>query len=113
MPLGDLTGDYGLRHDPRDGRKGKGYFGPLTNSNGDPMTELSVGDGGREYPSLVPTLTKGELDHLLNGGEMTDEIRFKAKAHAALRGQRGKSVWAQPNEVYPLPGALESVNGAR
>ena len=53
---------------------------------------------------IVPTLTKGELDHLLSGKEPTDEIYNKAESWAKSRIEQGKSPFAEPTEVrMPVP----------
>ena len=70
-------------------------------------TEISIGvewDGKeRLIPSIVPTLTKSELDYLLDGGKPTDEIVHKAQEYAMKRMREGKSPFAQPGEQFPLP----------
>lgn len=66
------------------------------------MTEYSVGieiDGKEiEIPTLVPTLTRKELNHLLNGGEPTKAIMDKAYDHAITRIKSGKSPFASKDE---------------
>ncbi len=82
--------------------KGLGFLGPLKRPDGKISTELSIGVefNGREteIPSLVPTLTKGEIEHLLGGGKPTDGIVDKAVAHAKKRFKEGKSPFAQKGE---------------
>ena len=93
---------HGLRH-AGDSVKGKGYFGYLDTPSGHPMTELSSEDERGEYPLVVPTLTKKELDKL-RSGEVTDEIDDKARSWAKTRRDVGKSPFAQPNELRaPTP----------
>jgi len=95
---------YGLRHSG-EGAKGKGYFGMLPHEGGGSSTELSAEhpDIG-EYPLLVPTLTREEIDHLLSGKKATDNIYFKAEEHAERRKKQGKSPFAHPDELrHPLP----------
>ena len=79
--------------------KGKGFLGILSRPDKAVSTELSIGvdiDGKEmEIPSLVPTLTKQEVDHLLGGGEMTDAIVQKAVDHARMRMQQGLPVFAE------------------
>ena len=81
-----------------------GFLGPLQFHDGRTSTELSVGVnvGGKEMeiPTLVPTLTQPEIQHLLSGGEPTKEIVDKAVAHAQERISAGKSPFAGP-EDYP------------
>ena len=82
--------------------KGKGYYGELKRPDGGISTELSSSGtfGGREmeFPLIVPTLTKEELDILLSGGTPTKEIYRKASQYAFERMKRGMSPFAQPNE---------------
>ncbi len=108
----------GLRGDGT--RKGPGFLGTLQRPDGQISTELSIGVGfdgvETEIPSLVPTLTKAEVDHLLAGGEMTDAITDKAVAHARLRMSQGKSPFAQANDdrpVTPAPSIEEQTENLR
>jgi len=78
--------------------KGLGFFGLLKRPDGKVSTELSIGvdfgDGEMLIPSLVPTLTKKEIDSLLKmkRGEMPSKaIMDKAVAHAIERMQGGQS----------------------
>lgn len=100
--------NYGVRADGTP--KGSGFLGELKRPDGGVSTELSIGvefDGKeREIPALVPTLTKGEIDHLLSGGEPTEAIVDKAVAHAKGRLKAGKSVFAEAE-------LLESPKGAK
>ena len=92
---------YGLRH-AGDSAKGKGYFGELESKHG-PMTEYSAEDEKGEYPLVVPTLTKKELEKL-KSEEVTPEIEDKARSWAETRRKAGKSPFAQPNELrVPVP----------
>jgi len=94
------SGSYGNR--ASGSPKGMGYFGELKRPDGQISTELSIGvefDGKeQEIPSLVPTLTKPEIDHLLRGGEPTEAILEKAVTHARNRLAQGKDPFAQPGE---------------
>lgn len=78
---------YGLRLDGT--QKGSGFLGELKRPDGKVSTELSIGvhfDGEeRLIPSLVPTLTKGEIKYLLGGGKATRPIVDKAVTHARER----------------------------
>ena len=82
--------------------KGLGYFGSLKRPDGGVSTELSVGVeiNGKEteIPSLVPTLSRKEIDYLLTGGEPTPQIVDKAQRFAETRLQQGKPVWATKEE---------------
>jgi hypothetical protein len=95
--------------------KGTGFLGPLKNSQGQMMSEytisLPINGKDMEIPTLVPTLSKQEIRHLLDGGEITDEIVRKAVNHAHARMSRGMSVFAGPlDAVMPFPqGVLESI----
>ena len=99
------TPSYGKRADNTE--KGAGYFGELKRPDGDVSTELSIGvdygSGEKEIPTLVPTLTKEEVDHLLSGGEPTDAITRKAVEFAVQREKEGKPVFAMPGEIYQVP----------
>ena len=67
--------------------KGLGWLGslPMQDNSGRTATELSIvmNLGGKEVlmPSLVPTLSQNEINHLLSGGKPTREIIDKAVAH--------------------------------
>ena len=95
---------YGILHSG-EGAKGKGYFGALPTPGGDVSTEISADDPEiGEYPLLVPTLSRGEIDHLLKEQRPTPRIDDKARAYALKRKAQGLSPFAQPNELhYPLP----------
>ena len=98
---------YGTRHisSPSEAvsPKGKGYFGELKSKDG-VMTEYSTADDKGEYPLVVPTLTKKELDRLTGGDEPTEEMEEKARSWAESRRKAGKSPFAQPEELRtPTP----------
>lgn len=84
---------YGTREDGT--QKGKGFLGELKTPDGKVMTEYSVGVelNGKEVsmPTLVPTLTKTEVDYLVKGGKPTEAIIDKAVKHAKKRIAEGKS----------------------
>lgn len=88
--------NYGNRVDGT--KKGKGFLGELKRPDGSVSTELSIEvtiDGKKTLiPSLVPTLTKSEIDYLLNGGKMTQSISRKAYDHAIERKKKGLSPFA-------------------
>jgi len=100
---------YGTR--PDGSQKGAGYFGLLKRPNGDISTELSigVGIGGKEVdiPTLVPGLTKQEINYLLttepNPRGLPESIVRKAVDHAKMRMAMGKSPFAEPGEQVELP----------
>jgi len=89
--------NYGNRKD--GSTKGKGFLGELKRPDGKVSTELSIGvnfDGKQqEIPMLVPTLTKQEIDYLLNDGKPTDAIVKKAVEHARKRVKEGKPVFSE------------------
>lgn len=105
--------NYGPRADGT--MKGNGYFGPLKMPDGRVATEIGVGvnfDGKEvEVPSLVPTLTRQEVDYLVGGGKPTPEIVKKAVDHAVQRMKAGKSPFAQEGEQGALPGAAAPTPG--
>lgn len=100
------------RWDPRpDGTaKQDGYFGVLQRPDGGVMSEFSVADSDQfkdpqghymDYPSLVPTLTQGEVSYLLNmreGDTLPPSIYQKAEAFALQRRAQGKPLFAGPGE---------------
>ena len=89
---------YGLRHGSFT-TKGKGYFGPLRSQSGDISTEISAESDGMEYPLLVPTLTRSEIQHLLSGAAPTNDIYDKAESYARMRVSKGLSPFASPTEL--------------
>lgn len=104
-------------------KKGPGFLGTLKRPDGKVSTELSIGvnvDGKEiQIPSLVPTLTKEEINSLLANGPMTDAIVKKAVEHAKQRMASGKSPFLEPSrrtfsteEVFSEPSPEEpSVGG--
>ena len=100
--------DYGLRSDGTP--KGSGFLGELKRPDGKVSTELSIGvniDGKEtEIPSLVPTLTKQEINYLLEGNKPTSLIVQKAINHAKSRIAEGKSVFAESGELPNLSGSV-------
>ncbi len=87
--------DYGYGTRPDGTFKGPGFLGELKRPDGGISTELSIGvniDGKEiDIPLLVPTLTKEEIEHLLEGKELTDAIVDKAVKHAVKRRKEGRS----------------------
>ena len=91
--------DYGNR---RDGsKKGSGYLGIITNSEGDVMTEYTVGvniDGKEmDIPTITPNLTREDIQELKNirdGEAPSQRIVDRAVDHAIFRLQSGRSVFA-------------------
>lgn len=105
LPVVEGAGAYGKRADGT--LKGDGYFGSLPAHGGMYSSEISVGveiDGKEvEIPTMVPTLTRKELDLLLSGERPTDRIVDKAVEYARKRIKAGKSPFASPNERFPVP----------
>jgi len=97
--------DYGLREDGTP--KGDGFLGVLKRPDGQVSSELSFSaevNGKKIFaPLIVPTLTRQELDHLLGGGQPTQQIYDKAIQHALERQKAGKDMFAIPGEIYPQP----------
>jgi len=93
---------YGLR-ETSGMPKGKGYFGELPAADG-VMTELSASDDAGDFPLIVPTLTREELEHLQSGGQPTEEIYAKAKAWAESRKGQGRDPFATSEDLrMPVP----------
>lgn len=94
---------YGYRTSGKP--KGRGFLGELKRPDGDISTEISIGvnfDGiETEIPSLVPTLTKEEINHLLSGKPHTREMIDKAVAHARQRMSQGLSPFKELSEEIP------------
>ena len=107
---------YGMRHGSIS-PKGKGFFGDLKRPDGDSSTELSSEfeyQGKKvEYPLIVPTLSKTELDILLKGEKPTDDIYDKAESWAKFRIDKGMSPFASStgNEKFPAPEASNKFAG--
>jgi hypothetical protein len=86
--------------------KGKGYFGKLPTGDGF-ATEISMtDDSGRSFPALVPTLTQDEVNSLLRGNDVTDDMYRKAESFANYRQSQGMSPFASQNELRVPVGLL-------
>lgn len=93
--------------------KGTGYLGILKASNGSDVTEYSVSSAdvkvnGKEidFPTIVPTLTKAEVNLMLtdiipNNKRIPDAIYKKAVDHAKKRIKEGKNVFAETGDYKP------------
>ena len=94
------VGDMGKRIDGTD--KGLGFFGAMKRPDGGISTELSIGVQikGKEIqiPTLIPTLSKQEIDSLLSGEDPSPTIVQKAVDFANQRIAQGKSPFAQQGE---------------
>lgn len=90
--------------------KGNGYLGVLKASDGSNVTEYSMSTGdvkvkGKEidFPTIVPTLTKEEVNLMLtdiipNNKRIPDAIANKAIDHAKKRIKEGRSVFADKQD---------------
>lgn len=119
QPEGPFAQQFGKRADGT--QKGNGFLGALQIRGGGIATEYSVGvkleaNNGQEteIPSLVPTLTKQEIDLILNDiipnqKPVPPKILQKAVDHANKRVREGKSPFAQQGEQ---PGVLTATNPA-
>jgi hypothetical protein len=114
-PVAPKDQGYGLRLDGTT--KGKGYFGELRiPGTNDVATEYSIGvniDGkDMDIPSLVPTLTKPEIEQVLqaakNRSDVPDNVVKKAVAHARKRISQGKSPFADSSDGE-LPAQFQGV----
>jgi hypothetical protein len=103
VPIGNQgVAPYGGRYGSTS-PKGKGYFGLLPAKHGH-SSEISSEDELGEYPLMVPTLSKEELELLLSGEVPTGEIQAKAQAHANMRRDQGKNTFAEEEGLYhPKP----------
>jgi hypothetical protein len=93
--------------------KGTGYLGVLKASDGTDVTEYSISTSdlkvkGKEidFPLIVPTLTKAEVNLMLtdvipNKKRIPDAIYKKAVDHAKKRIKQGKSVFAETGDYKP------------
>lgn len=81
--------------------KGMGFLGLLKTPDGKVASEYSVGVqiGGKEMdiPTLVPTLTRPEVEQVLQG-KVSDAVVRKAQAFAEQRIKEGKPVFATAAE---------------
>jgi hypothetical protein len=94
--------------------KGEGFLGVFRTPSGEVMSEFSIADSEDprlrgpngehlDYPTLVPTLTREEIQTLVNrreGDPVPESIKQKAEAHALARIEKGEPVFAQPGEQH-------------
>ena len=105
-------------------KKGKGFLGVLKRPDGSVSTEISVGVkiGGKEVeiPTLVPTLTKEEIDYLLNSdldsknmfkNPVGKAILIKAYDHATQRMLQGQSPFADQGEPTRKERIVDCLDG--
>jgi hypothetical protein len=108
-PIGSAYTDSRTWDKRADGsQKGRGFLGLLRRPDGGVSSEISIGvnfDGKEvEIPTMVPTLTRQEVDALLktpltNGDSAIPQpIIDKAVAYARQRMAQGKSPFASENE---------------
>jgi hypothetical protein len=90
-------------------KSAQGFLGPVENTvQGGTMTEVSIGteiNGKKmEIPTMVPTLTEDEVKALSsmklegNAKNIPESIIIKAKEHALMRLDQGKSPFYQDGE---------------
>jgi hypothetical protein len=86
-------GTYGGQMMP----KYTGWMGVQTNPKGQSVTELSIGDNIGDFPSIVPTLNKKELNEIVQHEKIMPSARQKAQEWADLRRSQGlspfKDIW--------------------
>lgn len=103
--LQPIRNNYGKRQDGSD--KGEGWLGPIDLGNGNVATEYTnqsqsvLVDGKQiDFPTLIPTLTKDELEEMRKimaaGKDVPGPIMQKAVDHALKQLAEGKSVFMQP-----------------
>lgn len=92
-------------------QKGQGFLGLLRRKDGGVSSEISIGTevNGKDMdiPLMVPTLSKQQVQYLLNNpvndpSKIPDAIVDKAVAFAQTRLASGKSVFAQAGEQGDL-----------
>lgn len=96
--------DYGNR--PDGSKKGKGWLGPIDLGDGNVATEYTsqsqsvLVDGKQiDFPTLVPTLTKEEIEEMRKlmaaGKDPSKSVMQKAVDHALKQLSEGKSVFVK------------------
>ncbi len=96
LAYGDRPSQYGLRsylegngYGGQMMPKSSGWLGPISDLNGNVMTEFSVGDEKGDFPSIVPTLTQQELTQIISNKNVTDSAYKKAQEWANKRRAQG------------------------
>lgn len=85
-----------VRHDG-SGLKGQGYYGalPMQDGSGRTATEYSIGvnmnEKDMDIPTMVPGLSRDQLEYILTYGKTTPEINNIAAEHAQKRLKAGLS----------------------
>ena len=105
LSVGDYPNPYGLRaYQKPNGTYGgqmmpkyTGWMGVQTNPKGQSVTEFSIGDNIGDFPSIVPTLNKTELNQIVQHGNLMPSARSKAEQWAIERRSQGlnpfKDIW--------------------
>ena len=105
LSVGDYPNPYGLRaYQKPNGTYGgqmmpkyTGWMGVQTNPKGQSVTEFSIGDNIGDFPSIVPTLNKTELNQIVQHGNLMPSARAKAEQWAIERRSQGlnpfKDIW--------------------
>ena len=107
---------------PDGTQKGAGFLGPLVRPDGKTSTEISISTdavGKKDFPLLVPTLTKDELATIL--AIPVDDPKFfdkvpqsaikKAETFAEGRLKEGKPLFWQPGEPVAIPAVTAETKG--
>jgi hypothetical protein len=100
--------DFGKRNDGTS--KGTGWLGVIDLGNGNVATEYTsqsqsvLVDGKQiDFPTLVPTLTKKEIEEMKKimaaGKDAPGPVMQKAVDHALKQLAEGKSVFMQPKTI--------------
>lgn len=80
-------GSYGGQMMP----KWQGYMGPISDLNGNLMTEYSTGDEKGDFPSIVPTLDQQELTEIVSNKNITPSAYKKARDFANILRSQNKN----------------------
>jgi len=105
LSVGDYPNPYGLRaYQKPNGTYGgqmmpktTGWQGVHKNSQGQDMTEFSIGDNKGDFPSIVPTLNANELAQIVQKQNITPSAKQKAQEFADLRRSQGLSPFKDYN----------------
>ena len=105
LSVGNYPNPYGLRayQNPNGTYGGQmmpkytGWQGVNYNPKGQAVTELSIGDNIGDFPSIVPTLNKKELNEIVQHENIMPSARSKAEQWAIQRRSQGlnpfKDIW--------------------
>ena len=127
VPYSNLPDLKGMQVDPRsqdtgawdkrpDGSaKGNGFLGLLKRPDGGVSSEISISTdavGGKDFPLLVPTLTRQEVEKVLSldphSKDFVDKLPKgvvdKAQSFAARRLREGRPLFATPSESPSFDG---------